>query len=113
MEIKRGDIVYLYDNAYLKADGNIEGNPRPLIVISNDIGNKASGICIVVPLTTSRKRFDLPTHTSINMGASVVLCEQIFTVNQKDIRRIVGHASNEEIARINNCLLCSLGLDRG
>lgn len=106
--IKRGDIVYLKNSAYLMAVGHIQGGQRPMLVVSNDVGNKHSQIVICVPLTTNRTRLDFPTHVLIN--DSVALCEQIFTFNQSVIDRKVGFASKEEMQKINTCLAVSLGM---
>lgn len=106
---KRGDIVYLKDAAYLAAIGHVQGGQRPMLIISNDIGNKYSNLVIAVPLTTNKKRLDFPTHVLIN-DTSIALCEQIFTFNQAFIDRKTGHANNEEMKKINNCLLVSLGM---
>lgn len=107
--VKRGDIVYLKNSAYMESIGHIQGGYRPMIVVSNDIGNKYSNLVICVPLTTNKSRLDFPTHVLIN-GTSVALCEQLFTVNQHSIDRVVGHASGKEMRALNNCLMVSLGV---
>lgn len=107
--VKRGDIVYLKKSAYFGAMGHIQGGYRPMIVVSNDIGNKYSNLAICVPLTTNKSRLGFPTHVLIN-DHSVALCEQLFTFNQNDIDRIVGHASGKEMQQLNNCLMVSLGV---
>ena len=107
--VKRGDIVYLKNSAYLQATGHIQGGFRPMLVVSNDIGNKYSKIFICVPLTTNKARVDFPTHVLINEN-SVALCEQLFTINQNAIDRIVGHVSGKEMRKLNNCLMVSLGV---
>ena len=108
--VKRGDIIYLKEEAYSKMKGNIEGGSRPMLVISNDTGNKHSSICIVVPLTMNQKKLDFPTHTLVNKN-SVALCEQIFTVSQTDIERKIGEAAEEEMTAVNACLIKSLGMN--
>lgn len=109
MKVTRGDIIYL--NKKGEPFGHVqsnEGKNRPHVVISNEIGNEASGICLITPLTTSHKRLKIPTHTIISHNRSMILCEQIYCINQDDIRDIVGHLSDEEIKRLNACLRVSL-----
>ena len=107
--VKRGEIIYLKEEAYSKMKGNIEGGSRPMLVVSNDTGNKHSSICIVAPLTMNRKKFDFPTHAIVNQN-SIALCEQLFTVSQNDIERKIGEATDEEMIAVNYCLSKSLGL---
>lgn len=107
--IKRGDIVYLKNAGYLAAIGHIQGGFRPMLIISNDKGNATSHIVIAIPLTTSKKRLDLPTHVLIN-EKSVALCEQIFTFNQAFIDRKVGHIEGYTMKQVDKCLIASLGL---
>ena len=107
--IKRGDIVYLKNAGYLAAIGHVQGGQRPMLIVSNDVGNKHSHLVIAVPLTTNKKRLNFPTHISINEN-SVALCEQIFTFNQDFIDRKVGSVNKDEMRKINNCLAVSLGM---
>lgn len=113
MNVQRGDIIYLRDNAYFAVNGHnghIERGSRPLLVVSNDKGNRFSNICVVCPLTTNKKRVDLPTHTLVNNGTSLVICEQFFTVNQADVKKIIGHVKTKEMIKVNECLMNSLEL---
>lgn len=107
--IKRGDIVYLKDVYYLAAIGHVQGGQRPMLIISNDKGNSSSHIVIAVPLTTNKKRLDLPTHTLVT-DKSVALCEQIFTFNQDFIERKVDHIEAETMKKVEKCLAASLGM---
>ena len=112
MKVKKGDIVYLVKSAYQKDNGNIQGGVRPLLVVSNDVGNHFSNICLVVPLTTKLKQEKLPTHTMLSDGDKTitVLCEQIFTINQDDIYRIARKATEEEMQKVDCALKNSLGI---
>lgn len=107
--IKRGDIVYLKRGAYLTAIGHIQGGERPMLIVSNDKGNSSSQIVIAVPLTTNKRRLDLPTHTLVT-EKSVALCEQIFTFNQAFIDRKVDHIKAETMKKVEKCLAASLGM---
>lgn len=112
MKVTKGDIVYLKKEAYQKEIGNIQGGMRPLLVVSNDVGNHFGNICLVVPLTNKLKKCGLPTHTVINgiTSLSVALCEQIFTVNQDDVCRIARHATPGEMKNVDKALKNSLGI---
>lgn len=108
MKVKRGDIVYLKETFPMKA--HIQGGNRPFVVISNNLGNLHSDICLIVPLTTSKRKQLLPTRAHISYNNSICLCEQIFTVSQFDIAAIKYHLTCEDIRQINRCLESSLDL---
>lgn len=107
--IKRGDIVYLKNAGYLATIGHVQGGQRPMLIVSNDKGNKSSHIVIAVPLTTNKKRLDMPTHVLVT-EKSVALCEQIFTFNQNYIDRKVDHIDAETMKEVEKCLAASLGM---
>lgn len=114
MKVKRGDIIYLHHEAYksIIGAGNLQFGMRPLLVVSNDMGNKHSNICVVVPLTLKNKN-SLPTHCEIARNHSIALCEQLFTVNQNDIARILETLNERDMQKVDNCLKISLELERG
>lgn len=108
--MKRGEI-YLLD---LKEPlGNIQAGIRPVVVIQNDIGNQHSTTTIVSCLTTRRKKY-LPTHTLLRVGGlkpSLMLGEQIFTVNQVDLIQKIGTITdNSTLERLDRCIRVSLGI---
>ena len=108
--MKRGEI-YLLD---LKEPlGNIQAGIRPVVVIQNDTGNQHSTTTIVSCLTTRRKKY-LPTHTLIKVGGlkpSLMLGEQIFTVNQVDLIQKIGTITdNSTLERLDRCIRVSLGI---
>ena len=108
--MKRGEI-YLLD---LKEPlGNIQAGIRPVVVIQNDIGNQHSTTTIVSCLTTRRKKY-LPTHTLLRVGGlkpSLMLGEQIFTVNQVDLIQKIGTITdNDTLERLDRCIRVSLGI---
>lgn len=104
---KKGDIVLLKDN--FKYCKNIQGKTRPVLVVSNDVGNHYSNICLVSPLTTKKKKSNQPTHININYNDSVVLTEQIFTVNQSDLIYI-SKIDKNDMKKVNEALKVSLSL---
>lgn len=108
MKAKRGDIIYLKGTFPMRA--HIQGGNRPFVVISNNLGNLHSDICLIVPLTGSKRKHPLPTHAHISYNHSICLCEQIFTISQSDIGTIKYHLTFEDMRRINRCLKSSLDL---
>lgn len=106
MKVKRGDIVYL-KNCFPK-DHHIQGGNRPYLVISNDLGNFHSGIRIVVPLTTAKKKKELPTHTRIKFHNSLCLCEQMFTVVQDNVESVPYHLDRSDMEKVNKCIKVSV-----
>lgn len=105
--VKRGDIVYLKDNV---------GDPlnsRPFLVVSNDKGNHFGGICLGVPLTTKHKKLSQPTHCIIGFNDSMVLTEQIYTIEKTDINKTIGKISENDMKRVDACLKISLALNGG
>lgn len=87
------------------------GYSRPYIVVSNNIGNYYSNICICVPLTSKQKKVSQPTHYRISYKDSVALCENIVTLDQKKLGKINYHLSDTEMQEIDKCLKISLGLE--
>ena len=105
--IKRGDIVYLKDSV------NKPLNSRPFLIVSNDIGNHFANICLGVPLTTKHKKVSQPTHCVIGFNGSMVLTEQIYTINKDDINRVIGRIDEDDMRRVSECLKVSLALNGG
>lgn len=108
MKVRRGDIVYLKEAFAMNR--HIQGGNRPFVVISNNLGNLHSSICLIVPLTRSKCKHSLPTHANISYHDSICLCEQIFTISQFDISTVKYHLSHEDMRRINRGLETSLDL---
>ena len=84
--VKRGDIVFIkMDKINIEENSNVCEYSRPYIVVSNDIGNYYSKICICVPLTSKQKKVSQPTHFRTGYKDSVAMCEQLFTFSQDKI----------------------------
>lgn len=113
MIVKRGDIFYADLSPVI---GSEQGGVRPVIVVQNDIGNKYSPTVIVSAITSQINKAKLPTHIEINAEEyglpkdSVVLLEQIRTIDKKRLREKIGHFDDEMMERVNECLKISLGL---
>lgn len=107
----RGQVWWLprYDNKTMNA---IQNDGRPVVVISNDTGNKFSPALMIAPLTTADKKA-LPTHVKITMEdgqISTVLCEQIKTINNNTLTEFVGNISETKMTEINGAICVALGL---
>ena len=111
MEVKRGDVFFIKNEAsYLKAPCE-QGGDRPAVIIQNDIGNKYAQTVIVAYLTSRKKKF-LPTHVRVleTPRPSTVLCEQIVTISKDRLGEFLCHISEENMDRIDNAVGISLGL---
>lgn len=111
-EIKRGDIL-LTDLSPVR--GSEQGGIRPTLVIQNDMGNKHSPTVIVAAITTKTDKCKLPTHVKIpkKLGLfkrSVVLLEQLRTIDKSRIVKKLGHADENTMMNIDEALAMSVGL---
>lgn len=110
MEIYRGDIFYVYRNAY-DVTGSEQDSGRPGVIVSNNIGNEKSEIVQVVYLT-SQEKTPMPTHTEVVCKLpSVAICEQVCTVSKKRLGDYIKTCTDDEMRRIDECLRISLALD--
>lgn len=110
---RRGDIYCADLNPVI---GSEQGGTRPVVVIQNDIGNKHSTTLIVAAVTTKiRKKEQMPTHYLIQNNPafsepSVVMLEQIRTIDKKRIEGYLGKATQSEMLGIDKTLLASVAL---
>ena len=113
MIIKRGDIYYADLSPVV---GSEQGGIRPVLIVQNDIGNKYSPTVIASAITSQINKAKLPTH--IEIGAqyyglakdSVVLAEQIRTIDKKRLKEKIGHLDDDLMDRVNDALGISFGL---
>jgi mRNA interferase MazF len=111
--IKRGDIYYADLSPVI---GSEQGGIRPVLIVQNDVGNKYSPTVIAAAITSQINKAKLPTH--IEIGAleyglakdSVILLEQIRTIDKKRLREKIGHLDDELMTKVNNALEVSFGL---
>ena len=112
--IRRGDIYYADLNPVI---GSEQGGTRPVLIISNDTGNKYSPTVIIAAITSRvRTKAKLPTHTAIKdfeglSKDSVILLEQIRTIDKKRLKEKVCHLDCEILKKVDEALLISLELD--
>ena len=93
-------------------ENSVQRGSRPVIIVSNNTGNKKSPVLTVVPCTTQQKS-DIPTHFSFFLDAvpNTVLCEQIFTVGKADLTTYRGTLDDTEVSMLNKCLSVALLLN--
>nr|WP_073127767.1 type II toxin-antitoxin system PemK/MazF family toxin [Asaccharospora irregularis] len=113
MDIKRGDLYYADLSPVV---GSEQGGIRPVLIIQNDIGNKYSPTVIIAAITSQINKAKLPTHVEISANEyglnkdSVILLEQIRTIDKKRIREKIGCLDENVMLKVNNSLQISLGL---
>lgn len=111
--VERGDIYYANLNP---VTGSEQGGTRPVLVIQNDTGNRFSPTVIVAAITSNLGKARLPTHIVIEEGAlsekSVVLLEQIRTIDKSRLIKKIGRLSGEDMQRIDEAISVSMGFDK-
>lgn len=113
MEIKRGDV---YIAELTGTMGSEQGGRRPVLIIQNDIGNKYSPLVIVAAVTKGNKP-DMPTHVVLNHekgvdDRSIVLLEQIRTIDKARLGKRIGHLKMTTMLQIDKSLEYSIGLEK-
>jgi mRNA interferase MazF len=113
LNIKRGDIYYADLSPVV---GSEQGGLRPVLVIQNDIGNKYSPTVIVSAITSKMSKAKLPTHIDVlasQVGLakdSVILLEQIRTIDKLRLKEKMGHLDDGTMQSVNSALFVSFGL---
>ena len=113
MIIQRGDIYYADLSPVV---GSEQGGIRPVLVIQNDIGNKYSPTVIAAAITSQINKAKMPTHIELaakDYGLnkdSVILLEQIRTIDKRRLREKIGRIDDGLMASVNNALSISFGL---
>lgn len=113
MIVKRGDIYYADLSPVV---GSEQGGIRPVLVIQNDIGNKYSPTVIAAAITSQINKAKMPTHIELaakDYGLnkdSVILLEQIRTIDKRRLREKIGRIDDGLMASVNNALSINFGL---
>lgn len=113
MIIKRGDIYYADLRPVI---GSEQGGIRPVLVVQNDVGNRHCPTVIVAAITSKMNKAKLPTHVQLDSNKceivkdSVILLEQLRTIDKKRLREKVCHIDDELLLKVKNALLISLEL---
>lgn len=114
MIVKRGDVFYADLRPVI---GSEQGGIRPVLVIQNDMGNKHSPTVIVAAITSKMNKAKLPTHIELDSNKydivkdSVILLEQLRTIDKKRLKDKVCHLDNLILEKVNKALLISLELN--
>lgn len=114
MVVKRGDIYYADLSPVV---GSEQGGIRPVLIIQNDIGNKYSPTVIATAITSQINKAKMPTHIELDANEyglsrdSVVLAEQIRTIDKKRLKEKIGHLDDDLMGRVNQALEISFGLN--
>ena len=110
--IKRGSLFYC---GLPKKKGSIQRKKRPVMIVQNDVGNIYSPTVIVAPITSVLKKQNIPTHIPIGsefglLNDSILLIEQLTTVDKKCIYDFIGVASKEFMRQVDKAIAVSVGI---
>ena len=113
MNIKRGDIYYADLSPVI---GSEQGGLRPVLIVQNDVGNRYSPTVIAAAITSKMSKTKLPTHIDSpcqNAGLSkdsVVLLEQVRTIDKQRLKEKMGHLDRNTMNNVDNAIQVSFGL---
>jgi mRNA interferase MazF len=113
MIIKRGEIYYAELNPVI---GSEQGGTRPVLVVQNNIGNQFSPTTIIAAITSQIAKAKLPTHVEVRAKRSgldrdsVILTEQIRTIDKSRLKEKVAILDEEIMAKVDQAIEISLGL---
>lgn len=114
MNIKRGDIFYADLSPVV---GSEQGGLRPVLIIQNDVGNRYSPTVIAAAITSRMGKNRLPTHIDIHADKvglakdSVVLLEQIRTLDKRRLKERMGHLDDQTMQTVNSAIAVSFGIE--
>ena len=112
-QVRRGDIFYADRNPVV---GSEQGGIRPVLVLQNDVGNDYSPTTIVAAVTSRIRKAKLPTHVELPASSgilpvdSVILTEQIRTIDRSRLRQKVASLDPQVMEKVNRAIEISLGL---
>lgn len=112
--MRRGDVYYADLRPVI---GSEQGGIRPVLIIQNDVGNKHSPTVICAAITSKMNKAKLPTHIELSTAMydmdkdSVVLLEQLRTIDKKRLKDKVCHLDAQIMQKVNRALMISLELD--
>ena len=116
INVKRGDIYYADLSPVV---GSEQGGVRPVLIVQNEIGNRHSPTVIAAAITSRLDKTRLPTHINIagsSVGLtkdSVILLEQIRTIDKRRLREHMGHLDENQMAQVDDAIAVSFGLPGG
>lgn len=112
--ITRGDIYYADLSPVV---GSEQGGLRPVLIVQNDIGNRFSPTVIVAAITSRRSKATIPTHIRLDVRCSgltkdsMVLLEQVRTIDKSRLKEKIGTITSDNMMEINNAIFISFGLN--
>ena len=112
INVKRGDIYYADLSPVV---GSEQGGVRPVLIIQNDLGNRFSPTVIALPLTSRMGKAPLRTHVPLQppqggvRRPSIILCEQVRTLEKSRLRQHLGCLSGEKLALVERALALAVG----
>lgn len=114
VSIKRGEIYYADLSPVV---GSEQGGVRPVLIVQNDMGNRHSPTVIAAAITSQKEKTKLPTHIDLNAIScglakdSVVLLEQIRTIDKKRLKERMGELDLNSMTKVDTALSISFGLE--
>ena len=114
LNIKRGDIYYADLSPVV---GSEQGGLRPVLIVQNDVGNRYSPTVIAAAITSRLSKTKLPTHIDVyadKVGLakdSVILLEQIRTIDKQRLKEKTGHLDDDIMSEVNEAITVSFGLN--
>ena len=115
MNVKRGELYYADLSPVV---GSEQGGVRPVLVVQNDVGNKYSPTVIAAAVTSKINKAKLPTHIELPCNSyglqkdSVILLEQIRTLDKRRLKERIGELNENTMTRVDKAILISLGFTK-
>ncbi len=116
LTVRRGDIYYADLSPVV---GSEQGGIRPVLIVQNDVGNRYSPTVIAAAITSRTDKSKLPTHIEVFADRyglardSVILLEQIRTIDKKRLKEKMGHLDEDVMRSVNDAISVSFGLGEG
>ena len=121
MKVEREDVLNVHRGDIYYADlspvvGSEQGGMRPVLIVQNDIGNRFSPTVIAAAITSQKDKAKLPTHIQLSSETSglaresIVLLEQIRTLDKRRLKECMGRLDDEAMRKIDQALSISFGL---
>ncbi len=113
MEVHRGEVFYADLSPVV---GSEQGGVRPVLIVQNDFGNRYSPTVIAAAITSQTDKNKLPTHIELDCKScglsrdSIVLLEQIRTIDKRRLREHMGHADESVMNQVDSAIAVSFGL---
>lgn len=113
LTVRRGDIYYADLSPVV---GSEQGGVRPVLIVQNDVGNRYSPTVIAAAITSRTDKSKLPTHIEVYADKyglardSVILLEQIRTIDKKRLKEKMGHLDDDVMKSVNDAITVSFGL---